>query len=31
MAFSRTVSAVAPPPADELTARMVGFGMNFAS
>jgi hypothetical protein len=31
MAFSRTVSAVAPPPADELTARMVGIGMNFAA
>ena len=31
MAFSRTVSAVAPLPPDELTARMVGIGMNFAA
>jgi hypothetical protein len=31
MAFSRTVAAVAAPPADELTARMVGIGMNFAA
>jgi hypothetical protein len=31
MAFSRAVSAVAAPPADELTARMVGIGMNFAA
>ena len=31
MAFSRAVAAVAAPPADELTARMVGIGMNFAA
>jgi hypothetical protein len=31
MAFRRTVLAVVAPPADELTARMVGIGMNFAS
>jgi hypothetical protein len=31
MAFSRTVSAVAAPPADELTTRMVGIGMKFAA
>ena len=31
MAFSRTLAAVAAPPADELTARMVGIGMNFAA
>src|ERR1022692_4682878 len=31
MAFSRSVATVAAPPADELTARMVGIGMNFAA
>jgi hypothetical protein len=31
MAFSRTVSADAAPPADELTARLVGIGMTFAA
>jgi hypothetical protein len=31
MAFNRTVAAVAAPPAEELTARMVGIGMNFAA
>jgi hypothetical protein len=31
MAFSRAFAAVAPPPSDELTARMVGIGMNFAA
>lgn len=31
MAFSRTVAEVAAPSAEELTARMVGIGMNFAA
>lgn len=31
MAFSRKASVVAAPPPDELTARMVGIGMNFAA
>ena len=31
MAFSRNLAAVAAPPGDELTARMVGIGMNFAA
>ena len=31
MSFSRRVSAVEAPPPDELTARMVGIGMNFAA
>ena len=31
MAFSRAVAPVAPPGADDLTAAMVGLGMNFAA
>lgn len=31
MAFSRIAAVVAAPPGDELTARMVGIGMNFAA